>query len=124
MIELYKNNRKDSGLSFRRGEFSVRYKEDGKQVYVRLNTTDRNLARRMRDQIYVELIKEGATTPERNKGRPVILPKGMTEEMLPEWVYYRKPWQARVNSKIIGNYYTIEEATSARNEYLKNKPIK
>lgn len=121
MIELYQNNRLDSGLSFRRGEFEILYKEDGKQVRTKLNTCDRNVARKMRDRIYAELLKHGATMPERGRGRPVHLPKGMTENMLPEHVYYRYPWVVRINNKVRGTYRTIEEATEARNNLLKNK---
>lgn len=121
IIELYKSKRKDHGLTFRRGEFHIRFKEDGKQVMKRLGTADRKLARKMRDQFYAEMRKSGAVEPKLNRGRPVELPHGMTKDMLPKWVYYRRPWQTRVENKVIGNYATLEEAVVARNEYLKTQ---
>ncbi len=122
MIELYNPQRPDSGLSFRRGQFYVRFKEDGVQKFHRLDTTDRKVARKMRDEIYTLLVKKhGAVVSKRGRGRPTNLPKNMTKDMIPEGVYYRHPWQVRIDGKIIGIYPTIEDATAARNKYLKNK---
>lgn len=121
MIELFKLQRPDSALAFKREQFFVRYRQDGKEVFHKLNTQDRRVARKMRDEIYGLLIKNGAKVMDLGRGRPARVPPSMTKDMIPECVYYRLPWQVRIDGKIIGNYKTIEDATAARNKYQKNK---
>lgn len=121
MIELFKPQRPDAGLSFRRGQFYVRYMEDGTHKFHKLNTINRKEARKMRDDIYKLLVQQGASVSDKGRGRPARIPPNMTKDMIPEWVYYRNPWQVRIDGKIIGNYKSVEDATAARNKYQKNK---
>jgi plasmid stabilization system protein ParE len=119
MIHLFTNNRPDSALTFRYGEFFVRYKENGTQVFVPLNTADRKVAREMRDRIYEQLLAAGAKMPKRGKGRPPILPPDATSTDLPKNIFYRHPWQARVGKKVIGNYITQAAAERGLAKYMK-----
>lgn len=113
----------DTGLSLHRGEYRAEYREGGRRKFHRLGTVHQPTARALRNSFYRSQLANGATIA--TKGRkPRDTGARRAAAMADPDIYIleRKPFVVVIDSKIVGDAGSREEARKLRNKHLGIKP--
>ena len=120
MTIIPKVTKPNSGITLARGTWRYLVTENGKKRYRSLRTSDVELARIKRDDLYASLQATGATvsrTPESiDRLRHSIDPTHPTRYI--HKVHVRQPYKVVIGGTVIGHYPTRDAAIAARNAAL------
>lgn len=99
------------------GTYYVRFTEDGTQRRKSLKTKDLKVAINRRDNYYSKLAEIGAvSTGSKEDFARLKVAQDPTDEET--YIYRRKPFRVMIAKKLVGDFHTLEEAVTARNEAL------
>lgn len=113
----------DTGLSLHRGEYRAEYREGGRRKFRKLGTVNPATARRQRDVFYASVLSNGGTVATKGrKPRDTAARRAAAMADPDIYILERKPFVVVIDSKIVGEAGSREEARKLRNKHLGIKP--
>lgn len=108
-------------LTYVKGQWFMRYRQNGTPKRVSLKTKEFDVAKKIRDSNYAIMIAKGATTA-KGTGRKTIKEKLRDDPDSGIGIYSRSPYIVRVRGVVIIETDDYELAKKTRNEYVEGLP--